>query len=106
METAQRYVYPIDLTEQHFKLQEICAKMTLSKAEAIREALNYYYEHVKGIKVIELREISEKQAEKEILDYLGKHKNAYTSEIADELRLDVVLVNKILINLAQGGRVK
>jgi DNA-binding MarR family transcriptional regulator len=105
METMQRIVYPFDLSAQSGKLEEICGRLKLSKAEALRQALDHYYEYVKGMKIIEIREISEKQAEKEILAFLKSHKGAFTSEIADSLRLDIVLVDSILHKLAEKGRV-
>ncbi len=103
---AQRYVYPVDLTETEEELEEICAKLGLTKAEAIRDSIENYYNYVKGLKVIELRQISKKQAEAEILAYIKKKGTAWTSEISDGLRLDVLLVNEILHKLAMEGRLK
>ena len=102
---AQRYVYPVDITGQEKGLEEICRKLGLTKAEAIRDSLEHYYNYVKGLKVIELRSISKTQAEREILGYIKKKSSAFTSEIADELRLDIVLVNDILLKLAKHGRI-
>ena len=103
---AQRYVYPVDITEKEKELEEICGKLGLTKAEAIRDSIEYYYNYVKGLKVIELRNIPQKQAEREILEYIKKHGKAWTSEIADDLRLDVILVNGILHKLAAEGKLK
>lgn len=105
MESVQRTVYPLDISGQTAKLEEICGRLKLSKADALRAALDHYYEYVKGMKIIEIREISEKLAEKEILAFLRSHKGAFTSEIADSLRLDIVLVDSILHKLAEKGRV-
>ncbi len=58
------------------------------------------------LKVIELRNIPKKQAEKEILEYIAKKGKAWTSEIADDLRLDVIRVNNILKELAEDGKIK
>jgi len=102
----QRYVYPIDLTEMNKKLELICNKSGKSKAESIRDAINFYYNNLMGLKVIELRDIPKKQAEKEILNYLKKNEKAFTSEIADNLRIDVVLVNEILTELAEKGMIE
>ncbi len=106
MKTMQRYVYPVDVTEKEKELEEICKKLGLTKAEAIRDAIEYYHNYVRGLKVIELRNVSRKQAEREILEYLKKHKKAWTDEIADDLRIDVILVNEILHKLAEEDRVK
>lgn len=61
---------------------------------------------MKKLKVIRIRSVSKKQAEKEILGYLRKHGKSFTSQIADGLRLDVILVNDILCGLAEKGVVK
>ncbi len=102
----QRYVYPVDLTEDYDKLETICTKLRVTKAEALRDALDYYYNYVQGLKIIETRNISKKQAEKEILEYIKKNGRAWTSEIADHLRLDIVQVNDILHELAEKGKLK
>jgi len=80
--------------------------MGLSKAEVIREAIDFYHNYVMGLKVIELREIPRKQAEKEILQYLKEKGKAWTSDIADDLRLDVDLVNSIMNDLVKRGMVE
>lgn len=102
----QRYVYPIDLTNLNQEVEIICEKLGITKAEAIRDAIEFYSEYVKGLKVIELRSIPKKQAEKEILDYIAKKGKAWTSEIADDLRLDVVLVNDTLKELVEKGKIE
>ena len=106
VQQVQRYIYPVDLTGSTEALDIICVKLGISKAEAIREALDNYSNQVKGMKVIEIRKLSQKQGQKEILDYVKKHKGAYTSEIADGLRLDVMFVNETLTKLAERGKVK
>jgi len=99
----QRQVYPIDLTKHEEKLKVICEKLGLGKAEAIRNAIDHYHEYVRGLKVIELREIPREEAEEEILAYIKEKKRAWTDEIADDLRLDLLLVNEILRELAEKG---
>ena len=61
---------------------------------------------MQNYKFIELREISKKQAEGEILSYIKKNGKAWTSEVADNLRLDVSIVNDILGELAEGGKIE
>ena len=102
----EREIYPVDITRQKDKLEKICKKMGISKAEAIRDALDFYYDYVRGLKVIELRDISNEQAEKEILEYIKEKGKAWTDEIADNLRIDIVLVNEILKELAEKGVVE
>lgn len=102
----EREIYPIDITKRKDKLEKICKKMGISKAEAIRDAIDFYYDYVKGLKVIELRDVSKEQAEKEILEYIKEKGKAWTDEIADDLRIDIVLVNGILKELAEKGVVE
>ncbi len=104
--TVQRMVYPVDLTGVEQELEDICAKLRLSKAEAIRSAINAYHEQLKGVKVIELRKIPRARAEREILAVVREKGTAYADEIADELRLDVFFVNDVLKKLAEKGVVK
>jgi predicted transcriptional regulator len=58
------------------------------------------------MKLIEMRKISKKQARKEILNYLKKHKEAYASDISEELGLDLDLVFSIMKDLDREGIVK
>ena len=57
------------------------------------------------MKIIKVRGIERNQAEKEILNYLRKKGKARTSQIADNLRLDVILVNEILHKLEAKGTI-
>lgn len=59
----------------------------------------------RNYKIIQLRNVERNQAEKEIVSYLKKKKKALTSEIADNLRLDIVLTNEILHKLGKAGKV-
>lgn len=106
MANSHRLIYPVDLSDCAANLELISSRLGVSKAVAIREAIKTYAERVRGLKVVELREVSGKQAEKEVLVYLRKRGKAYTSEIADELRIDVELVNDLLVKLAERGAVK
>ena len=103
---TEREVYPIDITKQKDKLEAICKKMGISKAEAIRDAIDFYYEYIRELKVIELRAVTKEQAEKEILEYMKEKGKAWTDEIADDLRIDIVLVHEILKKLAEKGVVE
>ncbi|MFQ6071161.1 MAG: ribbon-helix-helix protein, CopG family [Methanosarcinales archaeon] len=102
----KRQIYPIDLSKHSEKLKSICKKLGISKAEAIRNAIDFYYDYVSGLKVIELRNITREEAEKEILEYIKEKGKAWTDEIADDLRIDIVLVNDILKELAEKGVVE
>jgi hypothetical protein len=57
-------------------------------------------------KVIQLRSIPKKQAEKKILDYVDAHPGSYTSEIFMTLQLDPRLVYDILHDLERENVLK
>ena len=97
---VKRYVYPVQLDEAELEaLDAITEKMHVSKSEAIRGAVRNYADMLRGTEVVKLREISRSQARKEILEFLDGRNRAWASEIADELRLDISLVNRILEDL-------
>jgi len=101
----QRYVYPVDLTDVEKELNLIVEKLKVSKAEAIREAIRYYAEELRGMEVVELRDVPREQAKKEILEYIKGKERVWADEIADALRLDLSLVNDILMELWSEGYV-
>lgn len=78
------------------------AGLYLSKGEFIREAIR---EKLQSIEVLKLREVSPQQAKKEILQFIAKKRNAWTSDIANELELDLDLVMSILRELRDEGKV-
>ncbi|RLI81932.1 MAG: winged helix-turn-helix domain-containing protein [Archaeoglobales archaeon] len=95
----QRYVYPVDLTEVEKELEFIAKKLKVSKAKAIREAIRWFAEELKGLEVVEIRSVSKEQAKREILEYIKGKERVTTDEIANDLRLDFSLVNEILMEL-------
>ncbi len=104
--SSSRTVYPVSLGNEELKSLDVIAERSgVSKAEAIREAIRAYAEEVKGLEVVRLRSVSKEQAKKEILDYLKKHDRAWTSDIADSLSMDIVLVNEILEELWREDKV-
>ncbi|AEA46520.1 hypothetical protein [Archaeoglobus veneficus] len=58
----RRYVYPVNLTEVEKELNIIAEKLKISKAKAIREAIKFYAEELRGLGVIELRDVARDQA--------------------------------------------
>jgi hypothetical protein len=102
----QRYIYPVDLTEVEKELNLIVEKLKVSKAEAIREAIRYYAEELRGLEVVEVRDIPREQAKKEIVEYIRGKERVWADEIADALRLDLSLVNDILMELWSEGYVE
>ena len=102
----QRYVYPVDLTEVERELNIITKKLKVSKAEAIREAIRHLAEELRGIEVVELRDVSGDQAKKEIIEFIKGRDRVWADEISDALRIDLSLVNDILMELWSEGYVE
>ena len=97
---VKRYVYPVQLDEEQVQALNVIVERTeKTKSEAMREAIRSLADEVKGTEVVKIREISRKQARREILEYLDKEERAWSSEIADTLRLDLTEVNRILEQL-------
>ena len=96
----KRYVYPVQLDEEEIQaLNDIVERTGGTKSEGIREAIRRFAEEIRGLEVVRVRDISTKQARKEVLDYLNRRERAWSSEIADALRLDLTVVNAILAEL-------
>lgn len=103
---TRRYVYPVDLSDNVDDLNTIVEKLGTSKAEAIREALKHYAEYLQGLEVITYRKVSKKQAKNEIQEYLKGKERVGADEISDALRIDMTLVNEVLLELWQEGWVE
>ena len=104
---AKRYVYPVQLGEEEVQaLNATVDRLECSRAEAIREAILHYAEYVKGLEVMKIREVTKEQARREVLAYLKEKDRAWSSEIADSLRLDITLVNNVLAELWGEGEVE
>ena len=101
-----RKVYPVDITPIEKELNQITEKLQISKAEAIRQAIRYYAEWVRDLKIITPRIIPLEEAKKEILKYLETREDVvYTDEIAEALNLDFDLTHKALMELWKDGEV-
>lgn len=103
---ARRYVYPVNLSNSVGDLSTIVEKLGASKAEAIRGAIKYYAEYLRGLEVITYRKISIEQAKREIQKYLKNKDRVSADEISDTLRIDMTLVNETLLKLWQEGWVE
>ena len=77
-------------------LQKIMTKLEVNQSEALREAVKYYADQIDDVEVVKLRDLTFEQAKKEISNYLKQKEKATNAQIADDLRLDIVLVNKVL----------
>lgn len=78
------------------KLKKIMANLEVNQSEALREAVKYYAEQIDNVEIVKLRDITFEQAKKEISNYLKHKEKATNAQIADDLRLDIVLVNRVL----------
>jgi len=77
-----------------------------SRSALIRNATQKYIQDMGGLKVIEIRSnLTVKEATREILTYLRKHKQAETFDIANDLRLDLDLTVRSLRQLWGEGKV-
>jgi metal-responsive CopG/Arc/MetJ family transcriptional regulator len=104
---AKRYVYPVQLNEDELEaLDMIVGRLHSSKSEAIREAIRNYADQLHGTEIMKIREVSRSEARKEILEFLQKNDRAWSSEIADLLRIDLSLVNSVLEELWSEKRVE
>lgn len=77
-------------------LKKIMTKLEVNQSEALREAVKQYVDQIDGMEIIKLRDVTFEQAKKEISNYLKRKDRATNLEIADALRLDILLVNKVL----------
>jgi len=77
-------------------LRRIMAKLGINRSEALRGAVKQYADQIDGVEIIKLRDMTFEQAKKEISSYLKQKEKATNAQIADDLRLDIVLVNKVL----------
>ena len=104
---VKRYVYPVQLNEDELEaLDMIVERLHSSKSEAIREAIRNYADQLHGTEIMKIREVSRSEARKEILEFLQKNDRAWSSEIADLLRIDLSLVNSVLEELWSEKRVE
>ena len=76
-----------------------------SRNEVIRESVRHFLEEIAEMKVIRIRNISLKQAKKEILAYLKQRNSAYVSDIADTLGIDIRVAFKAVEELQREGEV-
>lgn len=100
---ARRYIYPVDLSDSVGDLNTIVQRLKASKAEAIRDAIKYYAEYLRGLEVVTYRDITKKQAKREIEKYLKGKDRVHAGEISDALRIDISLVNGALLELWKEG---
>jgi len=79
------------------------AGLYISASEFIRDSVR---RNLASLKAIEIRKLSRNAAKKEILNYMKRHKEAYASDIAEEIGLDLNLVFSIMKELSEKGVVE
>ena len=104
----REFVIPVRFSKNEVqKINKTVERLGLkSRSELIREAVEKYIQEAGSLKVIEIRNnVSLRKAKGEILNYLKKHKEAETFDIANDLRLDLDLTTKALKALWKEGKV-
>lgn len=70
-----------------------------SRTELVREAIEEKITQLKGTQIIELRDITNQQAKKEILEHIKGKPSVYPSDVADALRLPMKQVFNVVNEL-------
>lgn len=88
------------------RLFRLFNKNYCSTTEPIKETIGNKIARLKGTKILELREIGDEQAKKELLEFIKWKESVYPSDIADALRLPLDQVFRIINGLFAEGRVE
>ena|SRR3989344_161371 len=88
--------------EQEMK-KLVDAGLYISVSEFIRDSVR---KNIASLKVMKIRDISREKAKKEIMVFLRSRKEAYASDAAEELELDVETVISIMKELSREGLVE
>lgn len=92
---------PVDVVE---RIDRARAKLGYrSRNEVIRESVRRFLEEIEEMKVIKVRDISLRQAKKEILAFLKQRNSAYVSDIAEALGIEIRLAFKAAEELEREG---
>jgi ribosomal protein S25 len=90
-------------------------RLELSRVQALRTKLEKDVANLREMResfrafephIVMIRELTEGEAEKEIVDYLQTHDHADTGELVEKLGIDVDLVLNIVQRLKQQGKVE
>ncbi|MFQ6076334.1 MAG: ribbon-helix-helix domain-containing protein [Candidatus Bathyarchaeia archaeon] len=108
LKAPRRKIIPLRVSEDLVRsIDAARQKLNIgSRSEFIREAIGHYTSYVDELQIIQIRDLPKEQAKREILEYLMTKDRAWTDEVANELRLDLALVNECLMELWQEGRVE
>ncbi|MDD3409169.1 MAG: hypothetical protein PHY33_07750 [Methanobacteriaceae archaeon] len=75
----------------------------LNSADFLREAIR---EKLRNINEINIKEMDHDTAKNKIINYCKENQKVLLSDIADDLELDIFLVNDIIDELINEGRLK
>ncbi|MEA2075076.1 MAG: winged helix-turn-helix domain-containing protein [Euryarchaeota archaeon] len=106
MQVEKRHIYPVDLKDAGEALDMIVEKIGCSKADAIRDAIRYYADYLSGLEVVRYREIGKEDAKEEIKTYIKGKDRVSADEISDGLRIDMSMINEVLLELWEEGWVE
>lgn len=79
------------------------AGLYISVSEFIRDSVR---KSLASLKAVEFRNITRSEAKKEILGYMKTRREAYASDISEELGLDLDIVFSVMRELADKGVVE
>ena len=107
IEAMKRASIPVSLLAEEVKrLDEARRRLGYrSRSEIIRESIRHFLEGTERTKVVRVRNMTLKQAKREIINYLKKHNSAYVDEIANECGIDIDLAFKAARSLEEEGLV-
>lgn len=77
-----------------------------SRSDLVREAIVDKISELKGMEIIQIRNISKEEAKREIIEYIKGKNKVYASDIADELRLDLSLTFEIIDELFKEEKIE
>lgn len=99
---ASRYntvAIPARLWKEISKIVEVSGGYA-SEAEFVRDAVR---EKLQQVSISEVRELSQKELEQQILGYIKEHDRAYPSDIATDLKVPYFSVTSTINRLVEKG---
>ena len=99
---ASRYrtvAIPVRLWKEISKIVEASGAYA-SEAEFVRDAVR---ERLRQVSISEVRDISEEELEKMLVEYIEKRERAYPSDIAADLKVPYFTVTDVIQRLTEKG---
>ena len=86
------------------KIEELRGRLGYrSRNAVIREAIRRFIEEMEEAKLLYVRDVTLKQAKREIIEYLKRHGSVYVSEMAESLGVNIELAFKAVEELEKEG---